>query len=109
MSALLMSTFEQMGTARDAGARLVSLFADAGLPAPHLFGETIVESGDDSMLLPWVTDCLRQMLPHLLATGEVTKDEIHIDSLTERLHRAAVESRSQIGSVPQFCCWARVQ
>ncbi|MGY4650696.1 hypothetical protein [Mycobacterium sp. URHB0021] len=56
------------------------LFTDAGLPVPHLFGETIVESGDDSMLLPWVTDCLRQVLPRLLATGEVTEDEIQIDT-----------------------------
>ncbi|WP_457149484.1 hypothetical protein [Mycobacterium sp. URHB0021] len=103
-----MATFEQMGTARDAGARLVPLFADAGLPVPHLFAETIVESGDDSMLLPWITDCLRQVLPRLFATGEVTEDEIQIDTLTERLKQAALESRSQIVSVPQFCCWARM-
>lgn len=108
MSALLIATFERMDTARDAGARLVPMFAAAGLPAPHLFGETIVESGGDSMLLPWVTDVVRQLLPRIVASGDVTEDEIQIDTLTERLRRAAVENRSQIVSVPQFCCWARV-
>jgi ubiquinone/menaquinone biosynthesis C-methylase UbiE len=34
-------------TAGAAGGRLVQLFADAGLPAPRLFAETIVESGED--------------------------------------------------------------
>ena len=100
-AALLQTAFRQMGTAADAGGRLVQLFADAGLPAPHLFAETIVESGADQMLLPWFTATLREVLPRLAASGVVSEDEIEIDTLTERLRRAAVESRSQIEFVPR--------
>ena len=108
MEALAVAAFKQAGTAGDAGGRLVQLFADAGLPVPHLFSETIVESGEDAMLLPWVTDTLRQVLPRLIATGIATEDEIEIDTLTERLQRAVVEFRSQLEFVPQMCGWTRV-
>jgi hypothetical protein len=91
IQALLQTAFRQMGTAADAGGRLVQLFADAGLPAPHLFAETIVESGEGQMLLPLFTATLREVLPRLVASGVVSEDEIEIDTLTERLRRAAVE------------------
>jgi hypothetical protein len=108
MEALALAAFKQAGTAGDAGGRLVQLCADAGLPAPRLFAETIVESGEEAMLLPWVTDTLRQVLPRLIATGVATEDDIEIDTLTERLQRAAVELRSQLELVPQMCGWTRV-
>lgn len=50
-----------MGTGSDAGGRLVQLFTDAGLPTPHFFAETIVESGEQATLLPWLTDALREL------------------------------------------------
>jgi ubiquinone/menaquinone biosynthesis C-methylase UbiE len=105
---LALIAFEQMGTARDAGGRLVQLFCDAGLPTPRLFAETVVESSQHSVLLPWVTDTLRQVLPRLIATGRVTAKEVDIDTLTERLQRAAVEARSQLELLPQVCAWTRV-
>ena len=50
---LLKAAFSQMGTALDAGGPLVQLFAEAELPTPQLsFGETIVESAEQSALLP---------------------------------------------------------
>jgi len=105
---LALTAFEQMGTARDAGGRLVQLFCEAGLPTPDLFAETVVESSQHSVLLPWVADTLRQVLPHLIATGRVTAEEIDIDTLTERLQRAADEVRSQLELLPQVCAWTRV-
>ena len=73
-----------------------------------IVAETIVESGEEAMLLPWVTDTLRQVLPRLIATGVATEDDIEIDTLTERLQWAAVELRSQLELVPQMCGWTRV-
>jgi SAM-dependent methyltransferase len=109
MAELTQQTFEQMGTATDAGGRLVQLFCDAGLPVPNLFAETVVESSENSVVLPWVADVLRQLLPGLIATGRVTKEEADIDSLTERLRQAAGDMRSQLELVPQVCGWARVE
>jgi ubiquinone/menaquinone biosynthesis C-methylase UbiE len=109
MAELTQHTFAQMGTAIDAGSRLVQLFCDAGLPAPNLFAETVVESSRDSVILPWLTELLGQLLPRLVASGLVTKEEADIDTLTERLRRAAGDMRSQLELVPQVCGWARVE
>jgi hypothetical protein len=50
---LVKAAFSQMGTAPDAGGPLVQLFAEAELPTPQLsFGGTIVESAEQSALLP---------------------------------------------------------
>jgi ubiquinone/menaquinone biosynthesis C-methylase UbiE len=108
MAELAQQAFAQTGTATDAGGRLVQLFWEAGLPAPSLFAETVVESSRDSLILPWVTDTLRQLLPGLIATGRVTKEEADIDTLTDRLRHAADAMRSQLELVPQVCGWARV-
>jgi ubiquinone/menaquinone biosynthesis C-methylase UbiE len=108
MEALLLAAFREVGTAADAGGRLVQLFADAGMGAPDLFAETIVESGEDGVLLPWLSDTLRELLPRLVASGVVAEEDVEIDTLTERLQRAAVELRSQLEFVPQICGWARV-
>ncbi len=109
MAKLGQLAFQQMGTAIDAGGRLVQLFRDAGLPVPCLFAETVVESSHDSVVLPWVTASLRQVLPRLIATGQATADDVDIDNLTERLQTAATEMRSQLEFVPQVCGWARVE
>lgn len=108
MDALLVAAFDTQGTAGDAGGRFVELFADAGLPTPRLFTEVFIESGEDAIVLSWFTDVFRQFLPHLIAAGVVTEDEIDIDTLTDRLQRAAMESRSQLESVPQICAWTTV-
>jgi ubiquinone/menaquinone biosynthesis C-methylase UbiE len=95
------------GTAFDVGGRLVQVFIDAGLPAPRMFSETFVESGADSMFLSWMVDLAREVLPHMIAAGVVTEDRVQIDSLSDRLRRAAIESGSQLEFVPQTCAWAR--
>jgi hypothetical protein len=84
------------------------LFADAGLPRPRLFTETIVASGDDPMLLPWFADILREVMPLLVSSGVARQDAIDLDTLTERLRGAAANSHSQVEFVPQMCGWTRV-
>lgn len=106
--ALVRSTMEQAGVPIDVGGRLIRLFADAGLPAPHLFSETIVENGEDALTLRWLVDLVREMLPHISAATGVTATQIDVDTLTERLQKSAIELRSQIEFIPQICGWVRV-
>jgi len=108
LETLMLTAFSQMGTAINAGGCLIKLFVDAGMPAPHLFAETIVEGGEDSMLVPWFTATMRGVLPRLIASGVVSEDEIAIEELTEQLRQAVVESRSQIEFAPQMCAWTHV-
>ncbi|OBF27174.1 hypothetical protein A5724_03800 [Mycobacterium sp. ACS1612] len=101
------STLTRADTAFDVGGRFVEVFIEAGLPAPQMFSQTLVESGEDSVCLSWLVDLTREVLPHMIAAGAVTADQVQIESLPERLRRAAVASNSQLEFVPQLCAWAR--
>jgi ubiquinone/menaquinone biosynthesis C-methylase UbiE len=105
---LVQAAFHQMGTAYDAGARLVELFARADLPTPNLTGSTVVERGEDSLILPWVADTLRTTLPRLIDSGLASAADVDIDNLAVRLQAAAAATDSQIESIPQICGWVRV-
>ena len=102
------STLTRAGTAFDVGGRLVQVFIDAGLPAPRMFSQTLVESGANSMFLSWMVDLAREVLPHMIAAGAATADQVQINTLSDRLRRAAIESNSQLEFVPQTCAWTRV-
>jgi len=102
------STLTRAGTAFDVGGRFVEVFSEAGLPAPQMFSQTLVESGEDSVFLSWLADLTREVLPHMIAAGAVTAEQIQIESLSERLRHAAIASSSQLEFVPQICAWARV-
>ncbi|WP_101949997.1 class I SAM-dependent methyltransferase [Mycobacterium sp. 3519A] len=100
-------TLTRQGTAFDVGGRFVEVFVNAGLPAPQMFSQTLVESGEDSVFLTWMVDLAREVLPHMIAAGAVTADQVQIDTLSERLRHAAIASSSQLEFVPQTCAWAR--
>ncbi|MDM3975291.1 class I SAM-dependent methyltransferase [Mycobacterium marseillense] len=108
LETLILTAFSQMGTAINAGACLVKLFVDAGMSAPQMFAETIVESGEDSMLVPWFTATIRGVLPQLIASGTVSADEIALEGLTDQLRQAVLKCDSQIEFAPQMCAWTRV-
>ncbi|MFG1934252.1 hypothetical protein ACGFK1_26965 [Mycobacterium sp. NPDC048908] len=101
-------TLSRPGTAVDVGGRLVKVFIDAGLLAPRMFSETLVENGANSAFLSWMVDLTREALPHMIAAGAVTADQVQIDTLSDRLRRAAIESGSQLEFIPQMCAWTRV-
>ena len=102
------STLLRARTASDVGGRLVQVFADAGLPAPQLFSQTLVEGGDYTVLLPWMAELTREVCPYMFADGTETEIQSQIDVLTDQLKSAAGELNSQIEFVPQTCAWTRV-
>jgi ubiquinone/menaquinone biosynthesis C-methylase UbiE len=105
---LMRDAFRNAVAAGDAGGRLFQLFADAGLPRPHVFAETFVESGGDAKVLAWAADTARTLLPQIVASGAVTEDEIGIDTLVTRLRQDAIDTQSQIEFHQQICGWARM-
>jgi SAM-dependent methyltransferase len=96
------------GAPFDVGGRLVRVFREAGLPAPSMFTETLVESAADSQLLPWMVGLAREVLPHMVAAGVMTADQLSIDTLLDRLRHQANSSDCQLEFVPQMCAWVRV-
>jgi hypothetical protein len=96
------------GTAFDVGGRLVRVFADAGLPPPKLFSQTIVERGEDAVLLQWMTDLAQEVCPQLFGDGTEGEIRAQMDTMRDLMQRAASEMNSQIEFVPQTCAWTRV-
>jgi ubiquinone/menaquinone biosynthesis C-methylase UbiE len=104
----VVGAFLRAGTAFDVGGRLVRVFADAGLPPPKLFSQTIVERGEDTVLLRWMTELAREVCPQLFADGTEGEIQAQIDAMSDLMQHAASEMNSQIEFVPQTCAWTRV-
>jgi SAM-dependent methyltransferase len=89
----------------DVTGRLVSCFAEAGLPSPHLFCECVI--GDStSPIARWLALTYRAMLPHIARIGLEPADVGDPESLVERLEAELKTVNAQIVSNPQICAWA---
>jgi hypothetical protein len=88
--------------------RLVECFAEAGLPQPALFSETIIGAGADSPLYGWAAETLRSVLPQLTKAGIFLNESVGIETLERNLREAVVAARSQIMMPAQICAWASV-
>jgi hypothetical protein len=104
----VFSALLRAGTAFDVGGRLVRVFADAGLPPPKLFSQTIVERGEDAVLLQWMTDLAQEVCPQLFGDGTEGEIRAQMDTMRDLMQHAASEMNSQIEFVPQTCAWTRV-
>jgi ubiquinone/menaquinone biosynthesis C-methylase UbiE len=103
----VVNTFLRAGKAFDVGGRLVRVFADAGLPPPNLFSQTLVERGEDTVLLQWMTDLAWEVCPQFFADGTRGEIRAQIDTVRDLMQHAASEMNSQIEFVPQTCAWTR--
>ena len=91
----------------DTAGRLIEHFHRAGLGQPTVFCELPVAGGMDSLAYAWVAETLRSLMPQLQTIGVPTA-EFRIDTLEDRLRKAAIAVRGQ-GTLPlQFCGWVRV-
>ena len=69
--------------------------------------EVPVAGGTDSVAYAWVAERLRSVMPQLQTIGMPTA-EIGIDTLEDRLRKAAIGVHGR-GTLPlQFCGWVRV-
>lgn len=93
-------------THADAGSRLGSHFADAGLPEPEVRSEFLTGSGPDSPQYRYAVDTVRTLLPVLARVG-VSPDEIGVETLEARLRAAVVQAGAQVTIAPQYLATAR--
>jgi 2-polyprenyl-3-methyl-5-hydroxy-6-metoxy-1,4-benzoquinol methylase len=93
-------------THADAGSRLISHFADAGLPEPEIHGEFLAGGGPGSPLYRYAADAVKTLLPVLARIG-VAADEIGIETLEARLKTAVVQAGAQVTIAPQYLARAR--
>lgn len=92
----------------DVSDRLIECFSEAGLPQPHLFSETLVGGGVDSLLYAWAAETLNSFRPQLTKMGIALSGFTDIETLESSLRAAVVEARSQIVGPTQICAWVRI-
>jgi hypothetical protein len=81
----MVETVARAGIPAEAGFNLRRVLVDAGLPAPTMRLESLVECGPDAFSYTWFVDALRSMLPLVERFGVATSDEVGIDTLADRL------------------------
>jgi ubiquinone/menaquinone biosynthesis C-methylase UbiE len=98
----VISSFRGVRADLDVGSRFVSIFAQAGLPEPSLFSDTLV-GGSSSVLPEWIARTRQSIQPG---------PESHSASwrlLAETIQKAAAASRSQLFGPRNVAAWVRVR
>jgi SAM-dependent methyltransferase len=91
----------------DIGLRLASIFASAGLVAPKLSFEMLMDCSSDEDIWQFVTDTVRSLLPRLENLGIASAARAHLETLPDRLRREQAELASVVGIMPLVGAWCR--
>jgi len=103
----LHSTVRASGLDSDIGLRLPSIFASAGLSAPKLTLEMLVDCSPDSEICQFVVDTVRSLLPRLDQLGITASARVQVDTLSERLRHEQAVLGSVVGVMPLMGAWCR--
>ena len=89
------------------GPKLFGTFLAAGLPAPQVRRDAPVGGGPGWPGYGYVADTVRSLLPVLERVGAVTREEVAIETLEDRL-RAEVVGQDGVQFLPAIVgAWAR--
>jgi len=103
----LHSTVRASGLDSDIGLRLPSIFASAGLSAPKLTLEMLVDCSPNSEICQFVVDTVRSLLPRLDQLGITASARVQVDTLSERLRHEQAVLGSVVGVMPLMGAWCR--
>lgn len=103
----LHNTVRASGLDGDIGLRLASIFALAGLPAPKLSFEMLVDCSPDSEVFEFVVDTVRSLVPRFEQLGIVSSARVQVEPLAERLRQQQRELGSVVGIMPLMGAWCR--
>jgi 2-polyprenyl-3-methyl-5-hydroxy-6-metoxy-1,4-benzoquinol methylase len=108
MNSFFIGAFRNRLQHVDIASQLVACLAAAGLRAPKLFSECIVGDAATSSVTPWFAETLRTLEPELVASFGITKAELDIDTLADRLTAEAKRYDTQVFSSRQVAAWVRI-
>jgi SAM-dependent methyltransferase len=101
----LVDTASRAGVPAEAGFELHRVLVDAGLPAPTMRLESLVESGPDALSYTWFADSLRSMMPLVERYGVANADEVGIDTLADRLRADTVAANAVLRTPDVVSAW----
>lgn len=102
----IMATLQRSGAHVEVGNQMYWLMLDAGLPAPKVRMEGVIQPGADSPLLPYIVDTMRNLLPKAVEHGIVSHEEVDISTLEDRLRHEHVTSRTLLSAAWSYWAWA---
>lgn len=91
------------------GYHLMSIFLEAGLPAPVMGINGVLGTGGTTRAaVEYAAETIRSMLPLILRFGIATEDEIDIDTLADRIYLQAIAQNSVLKAPDIVSAWVRV-
>ena len=114
LDAWIKETLRSAGLEMQMGLKLYHLFLEAGLPAPCMCSEAAVIGTRESnqaeleLVIAYVVNGVRTLLPLILKSGIATAEEVAIDTLAERLRAEWATQRMVLRSgVDAVSAWTR--
>jgi SAM-dependent methyltransferase len=104
----IVRAFESMGLSPKFGTTLHTIFADAGLGAPHMTLGTPIGTAADTDLLAYAAEVWRLVYPIARQNGFVIDELDDIDQFVPRFHEQALAVNALITMPPMITAWAHV-
>jgi SAM-dependent methyltransferase len=109
VTAGIVRAFEAMGLSPRFGATLHTIFADAGLGAPHLTLGTPIGTAADTDLLAYAAEVWRLVSPIAQRMGFAIDELAEIDEFVLRFREEALAVNALIAMPPLITAWTEVQ
>src|SRR5262249_23030738 len=103
----MLETFAQAGIHMEMGHMLYQTFKAAGLSAPQMEIDGFI-GGVEGISPALFANVVRNLLPQLEAMGVATADEVHIDTLEERMRADLAKSGGVMSTPLLIGAWARL-
>jgi ubiquinone/menaquinone biosynthesis C-methylase UbiE len=104
--AWVSGVYAAAGFEPDMGSKLYSVMRAAGL-TPELLGVSKVEAGPNASAYEYLAQSLRSLVPGIVRAGLATEEEVGVDTIADRLRRAAVDGDHCIIFPRLVGAWAR--
>lgn len=103
----ITDVFRHTGQDLFAGARLFSIFQEAGLPDPQMHLDAFVGGGADWPGYAYLASLVHTLLPSILEYGIATEGQVQIDTLAERLREETVSRGAVVTTWSFISAWTR--
>lgn len=103
----LVETLERTGARTRQGMELFRLFQEAGLRAPRMRHDALVDGGPGSAVYDMVVDVARSLLPVMEKLGIASASEVGIDTLADRMRTEVVAGGGVLVSPALVGAWSR--
>ena len=104
---LMFETFRRCGAHIDLGIRLHRVFTQAGLPAPRMRLEALVDGREDSPLIPYLVETLASLRPKAIELGVPGAQELDPVADGTRSFREVSAFGYAMMALPVVSAWCR--